>query len=126
VEALGGKGRTPVRATFSGVGYRGSIVTMGGRFVLGVTRAVMTEAGMKIGDRLDVVVEVDDRPREVELPEELRAALAGREELRRAWDTLSYSRRRESVRSIDEAKRPETRARRVATTLRALEESASS
>jgi hypothetical protein len=49
VDALGGKGRIPVRATFNGVPYRGSIVTMGGAHVLGVTKAIMAEAGVAAG-----------------------------------------------------------------------------
>jgi hypothetical protein len=50
VEALGGRGRTPVRATFDGVPYRGSIVRMGDGFVLGVKGAIMAEAGVSPGD----------------------------------------------------------------------------
>jgi len=46
VAALGGKGRIPVQATFNGVPYRGSIVKMGGVMMLGVTKAIMAEAGV--------------------------------------------------------------------------------
>jgi len=71
VAALGGKGRILVQASFNGVPYRGSIVRMGGVMMLGVTKAVMAEAGAGPGDVLDVVVENDEVPREVEVPPEL-------------------------------------------------------
>jgi hypothetical protein len=56
VEALGGKGRIPITATFNGVAYRGSIVRMSGGAVLGVQKAIMAEAGVRVGDSLTVVV----------------------------------------------------------------------
>ena len=76
VEALGGKGRIRVTATFDGVPYRGSIVRMGGGAVLGVQKAIMAEAGVSVGDTLTVIVRNDDAPREVEVPDDLAEALA--------------------------------------------------
>ena len=76
VEALGGKGRIRVTATFDGVPYRGSIVRMRGVAVLGVQKAIMAEAGVSVGDSLTVVVRNDEAPREVEVPDDnLRALL---------------------------------------------------
>lgn len=120
VERLGGKGRIPVSATFDGIPYRGSIVRMGGRAVLGVQKAIMTEVGVSVGDTLTVVLRNDDAPREVEIPRELAEAFRGNEAAREAFDGLSYSHRREYVRHITDAKRPETRARRVERTIRML------
>ncbi|MGH2660480.1 MAG: YdeI/OmpD-associated family protein [Actinomycetota bacterium] len=126
VGALGGKGRISVQATFNGVPYRGSIVKMGGVMVLGVTKAIMAEAGIVAGDSLDVVVENEDAPREVETPPELAKALRKNSISAAAWDKLSYSHRKEYVGYIVEAKKEETRARRVDQTTRALEQRASS
>lgn len=120
VEALGGKGRIPVTATFDGVPYRGSIVRMGDGAVLGVLKAIMAQAGVSVGDSLTVVVRNDDAPRQVEVPEDLAAALARNDPARAAFEGLSFSHRREYVRSITQAKRPETRARRVERTIQAL------
>jgi hypothetical protein len=122
VNALGGRGRTPVRASFNGIPYRGSIVSMGGSFVLGVQKAILGEAGASAGDTLDVVVELDAAPREVEVPDDLRNELDRRKTLRAAWDRSSYSHRREYAAAITEAKRPETRRRRIEKTLQALAE----
>ena len=125
VEALGGKGRIPVTATFDGVPYRGSIVRMGGGAVLGVQKAIMAEAGVSVGDSLTVVVRNDDAPREVEVPDDLAEALDRTGAARAVFDELSYSHRREFVSSITEAKRPETRARRIERTIQQLLERAS-
>ena len=124
VAALGGGGRIPVQASFNGVPYRGSIVKMGGVMMLGVTKAVMAEAGAGSGDVLDVVVENDEAPREVEVPPELTTALKRNRAARAVWDGLSFSHRREYVSYIVEAKKEETRARRVERTIQALTEGA--
>ena len=124
IEALGGRGRIPVTATFDGVPYRGSIVRMGGGAVLGVQKAIMAEAGVAVGDTLTVIVRNDDAPREVEVPDDLAEALRRSDEARAVFDGLPFSHRREYVESITEAKRPETRARRVERTIQALLERA--
>jgi antitoxin component of MazEF toxin-antitoxin module len=124
VEALGGKGRIPVTATFDGVPYRGSIVRMGGGAVLGVQKAIMAEAGVSLGDMLTVVVTNDEVPRRVEVPEVLAEAFGQNDAARVVFEGLSFSHRRAYVRSITEAKRADTRARRVERTIRALLERA--
>ena len=122
VEALGGKGRIPVTATFNGVPYRGSIVRMGGGAVLGVQKAIMAEAGVRVGDSITVVVRNDEGRREVEVPVDLAEALARNGAARAAFESLSFSHKREYVRSVTEAKRPETRARRIELTIEQLVE----
>jgi len=124
VAALGGRGRIPVQASFNGIPYRGSIVRMGGVMMLGVTKAIMAEAGAGPGEVLDVVVENDEAPREVEVPPELTKALKRNRAARAVWDGLSFSHRREYVGYIIEAKKEETRARRVERTIQALTERA--
>jgi hypothetical protein len=124
VDALGGSGRIAVRATFDGVPYRGSIVRMGGVSVLGVQKAIMAEAGVGPGDRLTVILENDDEPREVDVPQDLAKALRAAPAARRSFESLSYSHRREYVAHITEAKRPETRARRIERTVATLAERA--
>jgi hypothetical protein len=113
ITALGGAKRIPVRATFDGVPYQGSVVSMGGCMVLGVLKAIRQQLGKQPGDVVAVTVERDDAPRHVAVPDDLAAALdaAG---ARAAFDALSPTHRREHVRAIEDAKRPETRAKRVA------------
>jgi hypothetical protein len=122
VASLGGGGRIPVRATFDGVEYRGSIVSMGGPTkILGMLKSIRTRLGKDIGDRVTVTALLDTKTRTVDVPDDLVAALkdAG---LHGAFDALSYSHQREYVEWIEEAKRPDTRQRRIAQTLERLRE----
>jgi hypothetical protein len=113
IRALGRAKRIPVRATFDGLPYQGSVVSMSGCMVLGVLKAIRQQLGKEPGDVVTVTVELDDQPRQVAVPGDLTAALdaAG---ARAAFDALSPTHRREHVRAIEDAKRPETRAKRVA------------
>jgi hypothetical protein len=120
VDALGGGGRLKVAATFDGRPYRGSIVSMGGPTkILGLLKALRTELGKGPGDTVEVTVALDDAPRTVTVPVDLAEALAagGR---RGAFDAQSFSHRREWVGWIEEAKRPATRAKRIAATVERL------
>ena len=112
VAALGGGGRIPVVASFDGVPYRGSIASMGGCMALGVLKSIRSELGVGDGDSVTVTVERDAGERVVEVPEDLAVALAAAG-AREAFDGLSYSHRREHVNAINDAKKPETRARRI-------------
>jgi hypothetical protein len=111
--ALGGGGRIPVTATFDGVEYRGWVVTMGGIRAVGILKAIRERLGKEPGDRVTVTLARDDAERTVTVADDLAAALAAAG-ARAAFDALSYSHRREYVTWIDVAKRPETRARRIA------------
>jgi hypothetical protein len=114
VEAVFGRRRVPVQATIDGVPYRGSLVSMGtGCHVLGVLKAIRQQIGKSVGDTVEIVVALDDEPREVAIPDDLTVALDRTPEARAAFDRLSYTKRRELVRSITEAKRAETRERRL-------------
>jgi hypothetical protein len=122
IAALGGGGRIPVRASFDGVAYRGSIASMGGCMALGMLKSIRTQLGKGDGDPVTVTVERDTAERIVEVPPDLAAALeeAG---LRKSFDALSYSHRREHVNAINDAKKPETRARRIARAVEMLKSS---
>ncbi|WP_433016967.1 YdeI/OmpD-associated family protein [Kribbella sp. CA-294648] len=113
IAALGGGGRIPVQATFDGIAYRGSIVSMGGCLALGILKQIRGELGKGPGDPVTVTVERDTAERTIEVPADLAEALqaAG---VREAFDALSFSHRREHVKAIEEARKPETRARRIA------------
>jgi uncharacterized protein YdeI (YjbR/CyaY-like superfamily) len=74
------------------------------------------------GDHVDVDIALDSGPREVAVPADLAEALAQDEEARASFDGLSYTHRKEWVRWIEEAKKAETRATRLTTTVESLRE----
>jgi hypothetical protein len=120
VEALGGGARPPVVITVNGHSWRSRVAILRGRHLLGLSNANRTAAGVAVGDEVEVDLVLDTEPRVVVEPVELTAALDADPVARAAWDRLSFSHRREHVRAIDSAKRPETRARRVAQAVAAV------
>jgi uncharacterized protein YdeI (YjbR/CyaY-like superfamily) len=93
----------------------------GGVTYLGFRKEIRDAAGgIEEGDEVEVVIERDDAPREVEVPEALAAALAGDAEARRVFDGLAFTHRKEYAVWIAEAKRDETRVRRVEKALEML------
>jgi hypothetical protein len=117
-----GAKRFPVRATINGYTWRTSVTRMRGEFLLGLNRSVREAAGVEAGDTIDLEIELDDAPREVEVPEALATALAGDPVAQAAFDGLAYTHRKEYALWIGEAKRDETRERRVVQALEMLRE----
>ena len=107
-----GKTRVPVRATVNGYEYRTTIAKMGGRFLMPFAKEHREASGIEAGDEIEVTLVEDAAERTVDVPTDFAAALheAG---LRQTFDTLAYTHRKEHVRAIEEAKKPETRVRRI-------------
>jgi hypothetical protein len=126
VEALGAGRRPPVRVTLHAPGgpytYRSTVATMGGEHLVGVSAEHRAAAGVAAGDELDVELEHDTEPRVAEVPEDLTTALDGAPAARAFFDGLSYSHQRAYTEWVTSAKKPETRARRVATAVAMLGE----
>ena len=115
--ALSDEKRPTVTVTIGGHTYRTRIAVYGGQPMVGMSKANRVAAGIDIGDRFDVSVALDEEPRVVEVPDDLAAALADDAVAAAAFDRLAYTHRREYVIWITEARKPETRARRVQGTL---------
>lgn len=113
-KTFGGRGRVPVRGTLNGASFRGSLFKMGGdcHFMV-VNRHLRAAAGVSGGETVPVVMERDDEPRVINPPADFARALKGNKEAQATWDKLSFTHRREHVEHIEEAKKPETRARRI-------------
>jgi uncharacterized protein YdeI (YjbR/CyaY-like superfamily) len=92
---------------------------MDGRNLIGISKANRAQLGVQIGDEVVATIELDQQEREVEVPEDLAAALdaAG---VRAAFDALTFTRRKEFARGVTEAKKAETRERRIAAVVAAL------
>jgi len=109
-----GAKRFPAAATVNGHRLSTTVVRMRGEFLFGLSKAAREAAGVEIGDTVTFTLELDEAPREVEEPPALAAALDADPEARRAFDALAHTHRKEYARWISEAKREETRERRVA------------
>jgi bacteriocin resistance YdeI/OmpD-like protein/uncharacterized protein DUF1905 len=121
VNAVGeGAKRFPVVATVNGYTWRTTVTRMRGEFLLGLNREVRRHARVEAGDTVDVELTLDTAPRDVEVPLALAAALAQDATARANFDRLAYTHRKEYARWIDEAKRDETRQRRVSKALELL------
>ncbi|MFZ0378496.1 MAG: YdeI/OmpD-associated family protein [Solirubrobacteraceae bacterium] len=115
-----GARRFPVRATVNGYVWRTSVARMGGEFMVGLPREVREGADAHAGDAVEVTLELDTAPREVEVPEALAAALERDGAAKAAFDRLALTHSKEYARWVAEAKREETRDRRVAKALEML------
>lgn len=112
VETLGQGKRAKVVVALKGYSYRSTIAVMGGKFMLPLAKEHRTKAGIADGDTVEVTLTPDDTPREVEVPKDFAAAMkkAG---ATKAFDALAYTYRKEHVRAVEEAKKPETRLARI-------------
>jgi hypothetical protein len=118
VAALGAKHMSRATGTLNGRPFRSNMVKMGGSFFLGVHKANVEASGLSPGDTVAVVMSLDAEPRGDDVPPEILAEALRRDPLAGAtWDALAPSHRREYVGYIKEAKRDETRARRVQRTI---------
>lgn len=117
VAALGVGKRPTVTVSLNGYTYRSTVAAYGELFMLPLAAEHRTAAGVKAGDQVTVTIELDLAPRAVEVPTDLATALAGQPGATAAFDALSYTRRKEYVRQVEEAKAPATRARRIAALL---------
>ena len=108
-----GKARAPVKLRVRGTEVRTTVAVYGGRYYVGFNKDVREQAGIRPGDSVAVEIELDEEPREVEVPPELARALDADPEAKAAFDRLSYTHRREYAEWIADAKREETRERRL-------------
>ena len=118
---LGLKGFPKIQAVIEGTLYRGSLMPMGdGTYCLGVLKSILEAAGVDIGDTITVDLDLDTASRTVEMPADLAKTLARDKKATAAWESLSYTNKKEMARSLEGAKRPETRERRLAAALQSL------
>ena len=113
VAALGESKKPAVSVTLNGFTYRSSIAVRGGRFLIPVSADIREQSGVSAGDELDVEVELDTAPRVVAVPADFAEKLDAEPEVRGAFDKLSYSHQLAHTLPIEQAKTPETRARRI-------------
>jgi hypothetical protein len=114
-KTFGTRARVPVCGTINGYAFRSSIFPRGGDggHYMVVNKQVRAGANVRSGETITVVMERDDEPRIITPPADLARALKANKAAQAAWDKISYSHKKEFALVIEEAKRPETRQRRI-------------
>lgn len=119
VEKAFGAKKPKVKADIEGVPYRGVLTRMGTEFhMLIILKSIREQIGKTFGDEIKVTVELDTEPRVLEIPKDFMKELKKDKDAKAFFDKLSYTHQREYVMWIEEAKKDETRARRI---LRSIE-----
>lgn len=120
-EALfGKKGQVKIKVWFDEViFYRGSLAKMGGEHLLMLTQEVRKQLGKTFGDKVKIKLCQDTEERIVEVPDEVKNILV-EHMLWEAFCKQSYTHRKEQIRSISEAKKPETKQKRIEKLLKIL------
>jgi hypothetical protein len=111
-----GKTRAPIKVTLNGYTYRSTITAMGGETFIPLRKSHREAAGLQGTETLQVRLELDTETREVTPPDDLVKALTAANAMAK-WTALSFTHQREHVEAIETAKKPETRARRIATAM---------
>ena len=122
IEELGAGRKPPVRVTIGSHSFRTTVAPRGDRYLVGISAQNREGTGVSAGDEVDVEIELDAAPREVAVPADLAEALAAAPEARRFFDGLTPSQKRWYVEPIEQAKKSDTRERRVAKALAMLRE----
>lgn len=117
--SLGAGKRPPVRVTLAGYTYRSTVGKMGDSFMISLSSENLAKAGLRGDESLEVTVELDTEPRNVEPPDDLREALIGVDLLSK-FEACAPSYQKEFVRQVEDAKTEETRRRRIERVLDAL------
>jgi hypothetical protein len=121
VEKEFGAKRPRVRAVIEGVPYRGILTRMGTEHhLLIILKEIREKIGKTFGDEIEINVEPDSEPRVLEIPAELKKALKTEKDAKGFFDKLSYTHQREYVMWINEAKKEETRQKRIAKAIEML------
>jgi hypothetical protein len=112
-QEFGTRGKVPVKATFDGIPYTGSLIKYGNPLhMLPVLKAIREQTGKAPGDTVQVEIWKEDAPRTLEIPAQFKAAMR-KSGVTSVFDSLSYTHRKEYCRWITEAKKEETRLRRL-------------
>jgi bifunctional DNA-binding transcriptional regulator/antitoxin component of YhaV-PrlF toxin-antitoxin module len=120
---LGANRRAALSVTINKHTYRSTATGMDGRCLVVFPQKDRAAAGVGAGDKVKVTLELEVGRREVEVPADLAKALTAAGAFK-TFEALSYSKRREFVRQVEEAKAEATRLRRIEKVVAAVSASA--
>jgi hypothetical protein len=121
---FGTKARVPVKGTINKFPFRSSLMNMGEGHCMVVNRQLREGAKVKAGDIVNIVMEQDTAKRVVTVPKYLKQIIGKNKTAASAWSNLSYTCQKEYVLWLEDAKKPETRERRIQKVINALYERA--
>jgi Bacteriocin-protection, YdeI or OmpD-Associated/Domain of unknown function (DUF1905) len=116
VEKVFGAKRVPVKVWINGVEYRSTVMKMSGKFMMAVPKIFREAAHIKAGETITVSMEKDTEKRAVEVPPDLAEALA-KAGLTDDFAKMSFTHQKEYVKAVEDAKREETRIKRIEKTV---------
>jgi len=120
VKGIFGEARPAVKMTIFGRTFRTRVMVYGGKSYLALWKAVREEEKLVGGEKVEVTLEADTKKRTVTAPKELAAALKKNARARAGWAAMSFTHKREWAEAIRDAKKAETREKRVAQAIAAL------
>ncbi len=120
IEGMGAGKKPAVKVTINGFTYRSTVAVMNGDFMAGVSAENREGAGIRGGDKIDVLLELDTEPRVVEVPKDFQKALNANPKAKQNFEKLSNSNKKRYIIPINDAKTEETRQRRIAASIEAL------
>lgn len=119
--AWGEKERHHVTGAVNGVAIRGALVKEGDGYQFHIGPAWLRDSAIPIGARVAVTLSPEG-PQGANLPEDVRAALEDNAQAKAFFESLPTFYRKNFLRAIESAKRPETRAARIAEMIGLLNE----
>jgi len=113
-DVFGKKGLVRIKAVFdSQVEYRGSLAKMKTDcHLLGLTQEVRKQLGKTFGDEVSVSLMEDKEERIIAIAEDIAFIFNENPKAKTIFDSMSYTHKKEYIRWIEEAKKPETRENR--------------
>jgi Domain of unknown function (DUF1905)/Bacteriocin-protection, YdeI or OmpD-Associated len=106
-----GRAKVPVRVTINGYTWRSTVGNRGGIQYIVVNADARRGAGVRAGDFVAIKLEPDTEKREIEVPLPLQKELGTK--LTQKLNGLSFTHKKEFIVWYSEAKKEDTRARRV-------------
>jgi hypothetical protein len=116
-QVYGTRGRIPVAGTINGYPFRTTLSPYGGKHYLGINKTTRDSANVRAGELVEIVLDYDSEPRTVILPDDFAQVLMANETALSTWNKLSYTKQKDIVRSIEDARKPETRQSRIERTI---------
>ena len=118
---FGAKGQIKIKGTLNGARFRGVLMPQGnGSHFLVINKALRDRARAEAGRTVQVSLDLDVAPRRPAVPRDVKLALAANPAASAAFSQLPPSHQQEYLDHIAEAKKDETRRRRIAAAITRL------